>query len=333
MPASMLQWAVARTFLISQRAGFGSQLRRDRTLWFIGPDGARSACTPAGWLPAPLHLVPLLFGMSHFSLWEKVSLVYGMTRLAVRQVFATDDTEPTAAMWLRSRQPERVIQLFWQPVIESALGESIELVGITAVEKWLLTVFAHPQAADLLVPTQPLGELFGKKLVSWLEDQRVVVHTSRTATGIQYGESHDVTGVWCGEEVTPAEAVVLAVPWRAAARLVLKSYLPVDDSFVGSPITAVHLWFDRQIVICLAVLVGRVSQWVFRGGEEHVQKHEELSSEGKSEKAYHCQVVISASRGLCDGNREQLLETVVSELREIFPDAHAARLIRSPCCD
>ena len=104
----------------------------------------------------------------------------------------------------------------------------------------------------------------------------------------------------------------------------------MDDSFVGSPITAVHLWFDRQIVdLPHAVLVGRVSQWVFRGGEEHVQKHEELSSEGKSEKAYHCQVVISASRGLCDGNREQLLETVVSELREIFPDAQTARLIRS----
>ena len=57
---------------LSQRAGFGSQLRRDRTLWFIGPDGARSACTPAGWLPAPFHLVPLLFGMSHFSIWEKL---------------------------------------------------------------------------------------------------------------------------------------------------------------------------------------------------------------------------------------------------------------------
>ena len=39
--------------------------------------------------------------------------------------------------------------------------------------------------------------------------------------------------------------------------------------------------------------------------------------------------MISASRGLCDGNREQLLETVVAELREIFPEAQAAHLIRS----
>ena len=49
----------------------------------------------------------------------------------------------------------------------------------------------------------------------------------------------------------------------------------------------------------------------------------------KEERAHHCQVVISASRGLCDGNREQLLETVVAELQEIFPEAKTARLIRS----
>ena len=316
---------------LCQRAGFGSKLRRDRTLWFIGPDGTRSACTPAGWLPAPLHLLPLLFGMSHFSVWEKLSLCYGMMRLAVRQDIVTDDLEPTAACWLQSRQPKRVIDLFWQPVIESALGESIELVGISAVRKVVVDGFlAHPQAADLLVPTEPLGELFGRKLVSWLRAQGVVVHTGRAVTGIQYDDSHDVTGVYCGEESMPADAVVLAVPWRAAARLVPDILPPVDESFIGSPITAVHLWFDRQIFdLPHAVLVGRVSQWVFQGEEEAMQTEEKISASKEEEIGHHCQVVISASRGLCDGNREQLLETVVAELRDIFPEAQDARLIRS----
>ena len=316
---------------LCRRAGFGSELRRDRTLWFIGPDGTRSACTPAGWLPAPLHLLPLLFGMSHFSVWEKLSLSYGMIRLAVRLSIATDSSEPTAACWLKSRQPKRVIDLFWQPVIESALGESMDFVGISAVRKVVVDGFlAHPQAADLLVPTEPLGELFGTKLVSWLRNQGVVVHTGRTVTGIQYDNSHDVTGVYCGEDVMPADAVVLAVPWRAAARLVPDVLPPVDESFIGSPITAVHLWFDRQIFdLPHAVLVGRVSQWIFQGDDENVTDDKESHSGEKGEKAHHCQVVISASRGLCDGNREQLLETVVAELREIFPEAESARLIRS----
>jgi len=316
---------------LCERAGLGSQLRRDRTLWFIGPDGTRSACTPAKWLPAPLHLLPLLFGMSHFSVWEKLSLAYGMMRLAVRQNIATDDAEPTAARWLREKQPERVIHLFWQPVIESALGESIELVGISAVRKVVVDGFlAHPQAADLLVPTEPLGTLFGTKLVSWLKDRGVVVHTGRAVTGIRYGDSHDVTGVFCGEEVIPADAIVLAVPWRAASRLVPDVLPPVDESFVGSPITAVHLWFDRQIFdLPHAVLVGRVSQWVFQGEEAATEKNEKCTGGEKDEIAYHCQVVISASRGLYEGNKETLLETVVAELQEIFPEAKTARLIRS----
>ena len=316
---------------LCRRAGFGSELRRDRTLWFIGPDGTRSACTPAGWLPAPLHLLPLLFGMSHFSVWEKLTLSYGMMRLAVRQNIVTDDSEPTAACWLQSRQPKRVIDLFWQPVIESALGESMDFVGISAVRKVVVDGFlAHPQAADLLVPTEPLGKLFGSKLVSWLRNQGVVVHTGRTVTGIQYDNSHDVTGVYCGEDVMLADAVILAVPWRAAARLVPDVLPPVDESFIGSPITAVHLWFDRQIFdLPHAVLVGRVSQWVFQGEEEVMQAEEKKSARKGEEIGHHCQVVISASRGLCDGNREQLLETVVAELRDIFPEAQAAQLIRS----
>jgi hypothetical protein len=124
--------------------------------------------------------------MHHFSIWEKLSLAYGMMRLAVRQNIATDNTELTAARWLRKKQPERVIELFWQPVIESALGESMEFVGISAVRKVVVDGFlAHPQAADLLVPTEPLGELFGTRLVSWLSGRGVVVRTGSTVTGIQ----------------------------------------------------------------------------------------------------------------------------------------------------
>jgi uncharacterized protein with NAD-binding domain and iron-sulfur cluster len=105
---------------------------------------------------------------------------------------------------------------------------------------------------------------------------------------------------------------------------------PVDESFIGSPITAVHLWFDRQIFdLPHAVLVGRVSQWVFQGEEEVMQAEEKKSVRKREEIGHHCQVVISASRGLCNGNREQLLETVVAELRDIFPEAQAAQLIRS----
>jgi len=308
-------------------AGIDPWLRRDRTLWFIGPDGKRAACTPASWLPAPLHLAPLLLGMRHFSLPEKLALAVGMLRLASWKPAADEAVEPTAAAWLAARQPERVIELFWQPVIESALGESIDLVGLSAVKKVAVDGFlAHPTAADLWVPTRPLGDLFGDRLVGWLTSRGVSIMTGRQVTAVEWDSDGRTVGVRVGDELIAADAVILAVPWRAAARLVPGLLPPVDNTFAGSPITAVHLWFDRPIIdLPHAVLVGRVSQWVFQ--EE--QAAEAGLAAGDDAQSHHCQVVISASRGLCGGNRQLLLETVVDELRAIFPAARQARLLRS----
>jgi uncharacterized protein with NAD-binding domain and iron-sulfur cluster len=65
------------------------------------------------------------------------------------------------------------------------------------------------------------------------------------------------------------------------------------------------------------VLVGRVSQWVFRPD----------AAEGRQ--PGYCQVVISASRGLLGGDREKLVAAVVAELRETFPAARKAVLLES----
>ena len=77
-----------------------------------------------------------------------------------------------------------------------------------------------------------------------------------------------------------------------------------------------HLWFDRDCIdLPHAVLVNRVSQWVFRPD----------AAEGRQ--SGYCQVVISASRGLLGGDREALVATVVAELRETFPAARDAVLV------
>ena len=304
------------TFLdLCHRAGLDDALRRDRTLWFIGPDGDRSRCTPSRFVPAPLHLAPLLFGMRHFSFGEKLALGRGMLRLARHRPADGADTA-TALEWLRSiGQPERVIRLFWQPVIESALGESIDLVGVAASRKVVVDGFlAHRDAADLIVPTEPLGRLFGDRLVRWLEAAGVVVSSGMTVTEIERSAAGRVAAIHCGPERLPCAAAIVAVPWKAAGRLVPDVVPDVAEQLAGSPITAVHLWFDRDVIdVPHAVLVGRVSQWVFRG-------------DPGSGTHGHCQVVISASRGLMQGDRQKLVDQVVAELREVFPAARDAKL-------
>jgi zeta-carotene desaturase len=124
--------------------------------------------------------------------------------------------------------------------------------------------------------------------------------------------------VRCGDVDHPCDAVIVAVPWRQAGRLVPDLVPTADESLTGSPITAVHLWFDRPVIdLPHAVFLGFTSQWVFRGDE----------SQGAD--PGYCQVVISASRGLLDGDRQRLLDTVVDEIRHAFPAARAARLIES----
>jgi len=308
---------------LCRHAGLADALRRDRTLWFIGPDGDRAACTPSRLLPAPLHLAPLLLGMRHFSLREKLSLGFGMLRLARYREPAAGGavaTGSTALSWLQSvGQPERVIRLFWQPVLESALGESIDLVSTAAARKVAVDAFlAHRDAADLFVPLEPLGTLFGERLVAWLESRGVTVETGRSVTAIERDADGRAVAVLHGDGRTPCDAAIITLPWRQAARVVPDLVPAADERLAGSPITAVHLWFDRDCIdLPHAVLVGRVSQWVFRPD----------AAEGRQ--PGYCQVVISASRGLLGNDREALLATVVAELRETFPAAREAVLLES----
>jgi len=312
---------------LCRRGGIEAGFRRDRTLWFIGPDGRRSGCTPAAWLPAPLHLLPLIGRMPHFSLREKLALALGMLRLArLRDAPRHDET---AADWLSGiGQPPRVVELFWQPVLESALGESIGRVSVAAARKVLVDGFlAHRRAADLHVPRRPLGELFGDGLASRLVAAGLELKTGSAVIGVERGEAGGlhvmVERRGGGRDAVPCTACILATPWRAAARLVPDLVPDVAEQLAGSPITAVHLWFDRQVIdLPHAVLLGRLSQWVFRP-EEQPTAHAAPRSEG------YCQVVISGSHEVVESDREAVLARVVAELAEVFPAVREAKLLES----
>jgi hypothetical protein len=192
---------------------------------------------------------------------------------------------------------------------------------VRAARKVIVDGFlAHREAVDLVVPTEPLARLFGERLLTWLAGRGVVVQTGAPVAELVRDARGRIAAVVCGGDRLPCEAVILAVPWKAAGRLVPDVVPPADERLAGSPITAVHLWFDRDFVdLPHAVLVGRISQWVFRGEE---------GPEGRSSRGY-CQVVISASRGLLGGDRDSLVRTVVQELREVFPAGQDAVLVEA----
>ena len=83
--------------------------------------------------------------------------------------------------------------------------------------------------------------------------------------------------------------------------------------FAHSPITGIHLWFDRKITdLPHATLLDRTIQWMFNKQEGH-----------------YVQLVVSASRSLTPLSKNEIVELALRELAEFFPQAREARHERS----
>ena len=124
-------------------------------------------------------------------------------------------------------------------------------------------------------------------------------------------------------------AAIVAVPWRNVRSLLAENLLAAMPALADveriepAAITAVHLWFDRPITpLPHAVLVGRLSQWVFV---------EAVCGAGDSGAALHyCQVVISASHRLPERKHDELLAEVRRELEAIWPAVRACATAARP---
>ena len=126
------------------------------------------------------------------------------------------------------------------------------------------------------------------------------VEGGRVVGAVAEGERHAADFYVCA---LPFERVPAAAP-----------ALGVDVSaFEHSPITGIHLWFDRPVMdVPHATLLDRTMQWAFN------------KSEGR-----YIQLVVSASRSLLPRSREAIIELAVGELREFFPAAREARLVKA----
>jgi zeta-carotene desaturase len=87
--------------------------------------------------------------------------------------------------------------------------------------------------------------------------------------------------------------------------------LPIEwNSFEHSPITGIHLWFDRAVTeLPHAALLDRTIQWMFN------------KSEGR-----YVQLVVSASRSLTAMPRAEVIDLALRELAEFFPAVKGAVL-------
>lgn len=310
-----------------RRTGIAEFFRRDRILNFFGPDGRCHRLAASRWLPAPAHLLPALLRLSYLSLADRFSIARAMLRLARTRLDGDDTDQSTIGEWLRRQgQSPAAIERFWSVVLVSALGEELDRASLLHARKVFVDGFLSARRAyEVEVPRVALGELYGDRLQAWLEQHGVSLRLGAEINQIA-GDTDGVKKIVLGDgSQHDVDGAIVAVSWRRVRELVgesLRSFMPEltgVDQISASPITGVHLWFDREITpLPHAVLVDRLSQWLFNRG--HV--------EGSSTTEHYYQVVISASRSLADREREAVIDEIVGDLVSIWPVVGEAKLLR-----
>jgi len=317
-----------------RRTGVEDCFQRHKTLHFIGPDGSQSDITAAAWLPAPLHLVPGLLRLKFLSWPERLGIVR-----VIRKLISLDNSKENdhkyLGSWLRSQgESETTIERFWSGVIMGALSETIDFVSLMAAKKVFLDGFCSSRSDyELITPRTPLGEIFDRNVSKWLEQQGVRIHRGTRIKQIMNSE-HGVAVFPFNGRSRFYLAAIDALPWYEG--ILFTNITPPRDRLKNTlqpaAITALHLWFDCPITtLPFATLTGRLSQWVFNETAlmstiAQATTNPDLDPDQKN-KTYYYQVVISAAHRVAKQDKMDLLQTVLNDLGESFPDAKQAELL------
>lgn len=288
-----------------RRCGVEDRIRFHDTLYLVLPGGAVDTIRRDP-LPAPLHLARSLLGLRCMALTDKLSLVKCLLSVrADRQRPDIDDM--TFADWLRSNgATPRSVARFWRPFVVSALNEEPEIASASpALQVFGEGLLGSRTSYEIGIPSVPLDDLYSAALAG------------RLGFGVQVVLRSRVRRIDPGAQ--DADYYVSAVPFDRVEGLV--PGLGIGNRmqrFSHSPITGIHLWFDRPIThLEHAMLLDRAIQWLFHKGKSHYL------------------VVVSAARQLETRSTAEIVALCIDELRNFFPGAAQAvlldsRVIREP---
>lgn len=267
-------------------------------------------------LPAPLHLLPGLFGFDLLPWGARWGL--GRVLAAARE---TPPGEATFLAWLRGLgQSEAAIGGFWEPLSHAVLnagpGEADAAMGAWMVRE---AFCRSASAMDLGLFTVPQAELFQAETAAYLAARGGSVMTGCAAAGIAISERRAAGVTLAGGGILPAEGVVLAVPWDAAAGLL--------GSFAGSlresarlrpgAIVSVTLRLDRPVLpagVSLAALSGVPFHWAF--SRTRLWALDPAEGEVMA-------LLVSGAGGLADRPADEIEALAAASLSACFPAAGA----------
>jgi zeta-carotene desaturase len=293
-----------------RRLGVAEQIHFYREFYWIEP-GGRVSVMKRGVLPAPLHFTGSFANLRFLSTRDKLSVAAGLLAVKLEYRKRADLDQISMADWLREkRQTPRAIERFWRQVLVSAINEELErMAAAHGLQVLYLGFLSTATAYEMGVPSVPLAQLYSAE--AWSRHEYVKFAYRSAVQEIQI-DNGNVRAASTNDGPIKADAYVLAVPFERVSALAPELALDLS-AFTHSPITGIHLWFDRPITnLPHATLLDRTIQWMYN------------KQEGR-----HVQLVVSASRSLTEMPRGDVIDLALKELTEFFPSVAHAQLERA----
>jgi squalene-associated FAD-dependent desaturase len=213
-------------------------------------------------------------------------------------------------------------------VLVSALDEELGLTdaryGIDVFWKGFLE---NREGYVLGIPSVPLGELYAE-CRRGIESRGGEVHSRAVVRQIRFGEGKFQGAVLDNGNELRGDACVAAVPHDALLELLPEELRVNRPEFANlqnletSPITGVHLWYDRQVLgRPFLTLLDHTVQWIFNKSWLYGAGNGSVGDAGQ-----YLQLVISASYELILKTRQEIIDLCVKELQEVLPATRNAQL-------
>jgi zeta-carotene desaturase len=304
-----------------KKLGVADKIGWSSNINFIEPGGRLTVFAPSK-LPAPLHNVLAFIRSPLFSLGDKLAIARGLTAM-LRGL--PEDSSQDFLTWLREqKQTPQAIKRFWEPVLISALTEDLDRISVRYATKVFRELFLFSaEGGKMGVPTIPLSDLYAAA-IDYIRKRDGEVLLRTVVTG--FNPAADGVTLTTASGETNFDYAVVAAPFQTVAGI-----LPTDtvgenlkaklQHFEPSPITGIHLWFDREVTpLPHAALMDRTIQWMYQKSK---------LQENRQGPGSYMELVVSASKSLVPKSREEVLEIALRELAEFFPAVKDATVTKS----
>ncbi|PHS30989.1 MAG: FAD-dependent oxidoreductase [Methylophaga sp.] len=252
------------------------------------------------YLPWPLSLAWNLASSAGISAVRQVAKLQS----DIKRVLTEEDI--SVSDWLLlTKQPQRLVRQLWEPLCLATLNTPIAEASAHLLAIVLRDSLGKGKsAADTLIPSQPLGDLFPQMAAKYIQQQGGKISLGTRAKALLV-EDEKVTGLVTDDgSQLASDAIIVATTASQSDALLsphMKVHLPIEY-----PICTVYLQYAAGIRLKAPMLgmSGTISQWIFDRSEQ---------TPGLMA------VVISAPGRHEKMTKKELISCVCKEVHQLFP--------------